>query len=419
MDRQTRVGAGSSPLGAPAPWEKRYERAFVWIPYLTLLIGAILSQVRSQPWSERAVTLGIILVAGAWTWLIASSVGPSLRERQGRIRTYFVGFLALAVLLITRDPLFFVYAITGFFHAYLLRPWAVSFAGVAATSLVVNSLILLDDPTAEAWTIFGIVVVIQTLAISFGLLGGEKLADLSEQRRIAVADLEAALEENAGLHTQLVTQAREAGVLDERQRLAREIHDTVAQGLTGVITQLEAALQARDRPSDLERHLDAAVGLARESLAETRRSVEAVQPVQLESSRLPEALSDVATRWSGVTGVAVRVATTGEARVLHPEVEVTLLRAAQESLSNIAKHAAASNAGITLSFMEDAVALDVRDDGVGFLSGGNGAAGQGFGLIGMRQRVDQLSGRIEIESEPGGGTAVSVTLPTPIGADDD
>lgn len=419
MERPTRGSDASSALGAHSEWERRYERAFVWIPYLTLLIGAILSQFRPQPWSERVVTFGIVLVAGAWTWLIASSVGPTLRERQGRIRIYFVGFLMLAVWLITRDPLFFVYAITGFFHAYLLRPWAVSFSGVAATSLVVNSLILLDDPTAEAWTIFGIVVVIQTLAISFGLLGGERLTDLSEQRRVALASLEAALEENAGLQAQLVTQAREAGVLDERQRIAREIHDTVAQGLTGVITQLEAAIQAHDRPSDLGRHLDAAVGLARESLTETRRSVEAVRPTQLEQSRLPDALSDVASHWSEVNGVAIRVATTGTPRMLHPDVEVTLLRAAQEGLSNIAKHAAASNAGITLSFMDDAVALDIRDDGIGFGSGVNGAGGRGFGLVGMRQRVDQLSGRMEIESEPGGGTAVSVTLPAPIGTGDD
>ena len=140
------------------------------------------------------------------------------------------------------------------------------------------------------------------MAIGFGLLGGEKMSDISEQRRVAVAELEAALDENVGLHAQLVTQAREAGVLDERQRMAREIHDTIAQGLTGVITQLEAALNARDRPADLERHIDAAARLARESLTEARRSVEAVQPTPLENSRLPEALSDVAGRWSDVSG---------------------------------------------------------------------------------------------------------------------
>ena len=97
---------------------------------------------------------------------------------------------------------------------------------------------------------------------------------------------------------------------------------------------------------------------------------------------------------------------------------MTLLRTAQEGLSNVAKHADASHAGITLSFMDDAVALDVRDDGIGLATQANGD-GVGFGLIGMRQRVEQLSGTVEIESEPGAGTAVSVTIPIPRGDDDE
>ena len=403
----------AEPLSAHSPWERRYERAFAWIPYITLLIGCVLSQFRSQPWSERLVTLAIVAVAGVWTWFITAGAGPTFRARQGVIRVYFVGFLGLASWLIVRDPLFFVYAITGFFHAYLLRPWWLSFAGVAATSIVVNSLILIDNPTPDAWVTFFIVVAIQTLAIGFGLLGGERMHDLSEQRRVAVAELEAALEENAGLHAQLVTQAREAGVLDERQRMAREIHDTIAQGLTGVITQLEAAQNARDRPEDLQRHLGAANRLARESLTEARRSVEAVRPLPLEDSRLPEALSDVAERWSDINGVAVQVTTTGTVRPLRPEIEVALLRAAQESLTNIAKHAGALHTGITLSFMDGEVTLDVRDDGRGFEPGPNGnGRREGYGLVGMRQRAEQLEGTVAIESHPGEGTAVSVTIPT-------
>src|SRR5262245_12662170 len=403
-------------LSAHTKWERRYDRAFAWIPYITLAIGSVLSQFRAQPWSERLVTFGIVLLAAGWTWVTTADVGPTYRTNQVKIRIYFVGFLALATLLIVRDPMFFVYAITGFFHAYLLRPWPVSFAGVAATSMVVNSLILIDGFTAENLTVFVIVVAIQTIAIGFGLMGGEKMHDISEQRRVAPADLEVAQEENVGLHAQLVTQAREAGVLDERQRLAREIHDTVAQGLTGVITQLEAAMNAEERPAELHRHLEAAAGLARESLTEARRSVEAVRPMPLDGSRLPEALSDVATRWSDVSGVPVRVSTTGTKRPLPPDVEVALLRAAQESLSNVAKHASATNTGITLSFTDGVVILDVRDDGVGFVPNGGGKAGS-YGLIGMRQRVEQLDGTLEIESEPGAGTAVSVMIP--ISADGD
>jgi signal transduction histidine kinase len=242
-----------------------------------------------------------------------------------------------------------------------------------------------------------------------------------------VARLEAALEENAGLHAQLLAQAREAGVLDERHRMAREIHDTLAQGLTGIITQLAAAEQARERPEDRQRHLDNAARLARESLSEARRSVQAWRPEPLDRAALPDVLAEIARQWSALTGVPVEVITTGDPLPLHPEIEAALLRTAQEALANVAKHAKASRAGLTLSYMGDVVTLDVRDDGIGFAvpngsHGPHGAAGagpgnpgSGFGLTAMRQRVSRVAGTLAVESEPGGGTAISARVPA-IGA---
>jgi signal transduction histidine kinase len=222
------------------------------------------------------------------------------------------------------------------------------------------------------------------------------------------------MEENAGLHAQLLTQAREAGILDERQRMAREIHDTLAQGLAGIITQVQAAEQARDRPADWQRHLDHVAQLARDSLSEARRSVHAVRPEALETARLPEALSEVVRRWSALHAVPAELVVTGTSRPLHPEVEVVLLRTGQEALTNVAKHARASRVGLTLSYMEDVTTLDVRDDGVGFdpaaAAPGDGATG-GFGLTSMRQRVARLTGTLAVESEPGGGTAISASVP--------
>ncbi len=180
--------------------------------------------------------------------------------------------------------------------------------------------------------------------------------------------------ENTGLQAQLLIQAREAGAGDERQRMAREIHDTIAQGLTGIVTQLEAAQQTGN-DAERERRIDNAKRLARDSLAEARRSVQALRPQALEDSRLPEALADEVARWSATSGVAGEMETTGQARLLHPEVEVTLLRVAQEALANVAKHAGASRAGVTLSYMEDVVSLDVRDDGAGFAVAPPGKAG--------------------------------------------
>jgi signal transduction histidine kinase len=251
--------------------------------------------------------------------------------------------------------------------------------------------------------------------------------ELSEANR----KLTASLEENAGLHAQLLEQAREAGVLDERQRMAREIHDTLAQGLAGIITQLEAAGQAGKPAGQWRHHFESAIRLARESLSEARRSVHALQPEPLETALLPDALAEVAERWSARSGVAAQVTTTGSARPMRPEIEVALLRTAQEALANVAKHARARRVGLTLSYMDDEVALDIRDDGVGFeppspgarngrgpVNGGRGPrSGDGFGLTAMRQRVEGLAGTLEIESEIGIGTAISASVPAiPAGA---
>jgi signal transduction histidine kinase len=120
----------------------------------------------------------------------------------------------------------------------------------------------------------------------------------------------------------------------------------------------------------------------------------------------------VARSWSAINEIPVEVTTTGEAVILHPEIESALLRTAQEALQNVARHANATRVGVTLSFMGDVVTLDVRDDGVGFeVTEGRARASDGFGLTAMRQRISRVAGTLAIESEPGGGTAVSARGP--------
>ena len=136
--------------------------------------------------------------------------------------------------------------------------------------------------------------------------------------------------------------------------------------------------------------------------------MDALRPEPLETARLSDALTSVAGRWSTLHGVPVQVTTTGTVRPLPPDVEVALLRTAQEGLANVGKHAGAARVGLTLSYMEHQVALDVRDDGRGF----DPADAKGFGLVAMRQRIEALSGTLQVESEPGAGTAISASLPT-------
>jgi signal transduction histidine kinase len=401
------------PEASLSKWERGFEKVVEWVPYVTLAIGLVLSSFAANTWTDRLVSIGLAIGSAAWV-LLMFTLQRDRRKDQRWMRLYFGGLMVFSAVLMYLLPVYFVFVITGFIHAYLLKPAPLAFFGIGLTSVIINSRIIYPDPTADEWWTFGIIVVIQTVAIGFGGVGGEKIAELSEQRRRSLIELEAALEENAGLHAQLVAQAREAGVTDERQRIAGEIHDTIAQGLTGVITQLEAANQVKSDSAELQRRLDNATNLARESLAEARRSMRAILPAPLEGRQLADAVADEAARWSSLNRVPTEVTTTGETQGLHPEVEVTVLRVAQEALANVAKHADASRVGVTLSYMGDIVTIDVKDNGAGFEtgSGTNGAgADPGFGLTAMRQRVERLAGTLEIESEPGGGTAVCATLP--------
>jgi signal transduction histidine kinase len=396
-------------------WERYSDALIGWCGYILLAIPTALLLIGggANP-AGRPVTFAIAAGAAAWIYVFHTRLPQPREQHRLRVGVFFVGLLVLASVLMLREPLYFIFMISGFFYAALLRPLPLAFVGVFASSVLVNTLVAGVPRNPEAWTFYVVLIAIQTVVIGGGVVLGEKVSEQNEERRQALARLEVALAENEGLHTQLLAQAREAGVLDERARMAREIHDTIAQGLTGIVTQLEAAEQSRERPEDRDRHLDNAKRLARESLAEARRSVEASMPAALESATLQVALTDVAREWSELNGIPVDVAANGESIPLHPEIEVALLRTAQEALANVARHASASRAWITLSFMGDVVTLDVRDDGVGFTvpEGEVTASAQtGFGLSGMRQRVARVAGSLAIESEPGSGTAVSARVP--------
>ncbi len=405
-------------------WERKETVFFSVLPYFLLSVCALITLV--LPFWD--VSLNLPLVLGL-TLVIALWVGwfhghPQWQESGPLTGLYYVGLIVLGASVVTLAPWYGIFTFIGYVHAFLFLKGRWRYAGVAATAMIqaASSTGGLSGATLNEWLVLSLVMIVLAGAFfRFAELDDRRnhrqkgaLAELHE----ANVKLEAALAENAGLHAQLLVQAREAGVQDERQRMAREIHDTLAQGLAGILTQLQAAEQTADRDEAWRRHVDNAKNLARDSLTEARRTVHAVQPEVLAEARLPEAISDVTRRWSQVHHIDAVLTTTGDPRPMHADVEVTLLRAAQEALANVAKHARASRVGLTLSYMEDLVTLDVRDDGVGFEPGARRADGAGgFGLTGMRQRVQRLAGRLEIESEPGGGTAISATVPAiPAGA---
>lgn len=360
-------------------------------------------------WPEGATVLALVVVSTLWVL-----VGHTLPLARRTIRPvpsalYFVGQLVLFVALMMHSEIFLVFTIAGFFHAYVLRPWQVGVLGVLATSAILNGVPtrVWSDTTPEALGTFLLIVLVQTAAIGVGIPLTARSEATERKREELVARLEEALHENAGLHAQLVAQARESGAQDERQRLAGEIHDTLAQGLAGIITQLQAAERSVKVDGETEEHVARALALARSSLTEARRSVRALAPQELSRAQLPDALRTLTERWSRDEGTPARVETTGESVPLSPAIEVALFRVAQESLTNVAKHAEASRVGVTLSYAGPDVLLDVRDDGRGFTT----RAGTGFGLTSMRERVRGVGGHIEVQSVPGEGTSISARVP--------
>ncbi|HZF56836.1 MAG TPA: GAF domain-containing sensor histidine kinase [Rubrobacter sp.] len=203
------------------------------------------------------------------------------------------------------------------------------------------------------------------------------------------------------------------GAVEERNRLAREIHDTLAQGLTATGLQLESAEAFLETGPDAERaraSLSRALDLTRSNLEEARRSVLDLRAAPLEGRSLPEALEVLVNRWEAETGVAARFAAVNRARPFPPRVEVALYRVCQEALTNVARHAGAGSASVRLVATPEAVRLVVEDDGCGFDPSRVDADRQG--LVGMRERVEMLGGTLDVQSAPGGaGSRVEAAAP--------
>ncbi|MFD5433990.1 sensor histidine kinase [Kitasatospora sp. NPDC127067] len=388
------------------------------LPVVLLGVATVLCVVQPEEGAAtaRVTVFPLVVVTAAWTLAMYTLRSPQWTGRTGPMLTYVAGQLVLAALLMTQHPIFFVFAVVGFVQAYDLLPPQWAFVSVGATSLIINLIPGGVPDSSRRIAIAAASVCLQTCLI--GLFGNlsHRFNERSEERCRLVTELKTVIGENNGLHAQLLIQAREAGIQDERQRMAREIHDTIAQGLAGIITQLQAADRARPQSEQREWHLEQARGLARESLTAARRSVAALRPAELEEAHLPNAIRELAQRWSARADVPASVETTGDPVPLLTEIEVALFRAAQETLANIAKHAAASKVRLTISYLEDTVMLDVHDDGVGFtvtdLDGPPPADGDsGYGLDGLRRRLDRVLGTLTVESAPGSGTAVNASVP--------
>ncbi|WP_342781653.1 sensor histidine kinase, partial [Amycolatopsis rhizosphaerae] len=385
-------------------------RALAWC--LHLLIVALLALAAARAVADGRPHAGWVVAVAVVCGLVYTA-GPllpriHLSRRAAAWWLAAVGALWLVLLALSADGVWVAFPLY-FLQLHLLSRRA-GLSAVAATALAaITGFAVHQGSFSPAMAIGPALGAAVAVAVVWGY---QALYRESEQRRRLIEELTAT---RAGLARAQHT----AGVLAERERLAREIHDTLAQGLSSIQLLLRAAERALpDRPGAAAQYVDQARQAAVDNLAEARRFVAALTPPSLDGTTLSGALERLCTT-SAQHGITARFHLTGEPAPLPTAHEVALLRIAQSALANTMRHANATTAEVTLAYLGDQVALEVVDDGSGFdpnrLPVPDAESG-GFGLAAMRARMQSLGGTLTVESAPGRGTALTARMPLPLPA---
>ncbi|MFI0793510.1 sensor histidine kinase [Micromonospora rubida] len=389
---------------APAPTPT--TRTLEWC--LHLLIGGllVLAAARSVADGAPRSTAVVVTAAAMGVAYAAGQLLPRVRadRRAAAVWLAAVGALWLVLLALSPDGVWAAFPL--YFLQLHLLPRRAGLVAVVATAAAA---VVAFAAHAGAFTLAIAVGPTLGAAVAVAVVWGyQALYRESEQRRKLIEEL-------TTTRADLAEAQHSAGVLAERERLAREIHDTLAQGLSSIQLLLRAAERALPgRPDAAARHVDQARQAAVDNLAEARRFVAALTPPTLEGTTLAGALERLCATTSTRHPLTARFHLTGDPVPLPAAHEVALLRIAQSALSNTVRHARAVHAEVTLSYLGDRVAVDVVDDGTGFAHDRLPAAGPphgGFGLAAMRARVHALGGSLTIESAAGRGTALAAQLP--------
>ncbi|WP_418959894.1 sensor histidine kinase [Streptomyces tritici] len=352
--------------------------------------------------SESGAGVAAAVVTGAV--YAAGSALPAVRGSQRGAALWLAALCAcwLVLLWLTPEGLWMAFPLY-FLQLHLLPvrwslPAVTLTAGAAIGSYLGHGSAL--NPGVFIGPLLGAAVAVATV------LGYQTLYRESERRRRMVEELIAT-------RAELAAAERHAGTLAERERLAREIHDTLAQGLSSIQLLLRAAERTLPEGAPAAAHIERARRAAQDNLAEARRFVRELSPPDLQHGSLAGALERLCEPGrAGPGGPRVRFSVSGTPAELPTPYEVALLRIAQSALANTVRHAGASRAEITLTFMDASVTLDVVDDGRGFDPASVAPCSEGgFGLPAMRARAESLGGTFTVESGPGQGTAIAVTLP--------
>lgn len=381
----------------PEVWEQ-WDWAWHFSAYSLLILNIIF--VYSSESRITNFSFFIILCSLLGLWYIPFVNLSTLRiwDNPARGALYLVPGWAIwaGLISLTADSLLLI----GIFLPLVFSRFPIRWAtGITIfQTLGLYFLYIMLYPTEDWFLILLIILGLLAIATIIGAFISSIIRQSTERQRL--------IDELTRSRANLMRVEREAGRLNERQRLARDIHDTLAQHFTSIIMHLAAAKHSNF--GTVQSQVQQAEEAAREGLGEIRRIVWDMQSEKIEKASLIEAVEELAARWSAETGVQVKLNVTGTPRSLTSSSETALLRILQEALHNITKYAQANNVNITFSYMEDLIAMDIADDGLGFVSS---KIKHGFGMTTMRGRAEELGGTLTIESEQGLGTAIAVSIP--------
>ncbi|MEU3987149.1 sensor histidine kinase [Streptomyces platensis] len=393
----------------------------LWDSYFVIcyLVTTGLVFTSAVPQTGRLIAIGALTLVVPWY----AGIGRPLmlrHERDRRNAVFACGLFGLFGLATAVDltSAFALFALVPMLMMSLdTRPAVV--AGVVGNLVPVTMLWLRGGATAPLMLF---VLLASLLGIALSVLLGLWIKRVVRQNK-EHAELIEELRQN---REQVARLSHQAGISAERERLAREIHDTLAQSLTSIISLVEAAdAEVEGAPAVARKHLALVGRMAKESLAEARSFVADRTPASLRESSLAQALRRQADGLAAQTGLLARFAVEGDERPLPMAVNVVLLRAAQEAGTNVRKHADARAVDLVLRYGDSHVGLHVTDDGLGFDAAeaergaaegaqdgpGGGDGDSGFGLRGMAARLAEIGGAMSVVSAPGAGTVVEVTVP--------
>jgi len=382
-----------------------------WLVFYALAIAGTVAIMVAGPaarWPQTGAAVALVIGTQVAYLILARPARTGIRanSRRGGI---FAG-IAVAAL----GPAVFLnpwsatslFALTPEVFMLFTFGWA---AGVIAA---LNTVSAAGQLLAGPHTVPGVVqqVGISLFIVTFSLFFGSRIVSIADRS----AERLRLIEQLRDREAEVAALSAARGAEQERTRIAREMHDTLAQGFTSIVTLGHAVQGEFDAdPAAARRHVEMITRTAAENLTESRRIIKALSPARLDGATMPEAVERIVSAFAEETETPARVVIEGDVLAAAPAAEVVALRVVQESLANVRKHARARSVEVRLCYAADSVEITVHDDGIGFETA---SPSDGFGLAGMRARVADAGGDLDVRSAPGAGTAVTALVPLGVAA---